>query len=340
MKNLQSLIVGNAPRSVIGFLSRLKSRLRRARSARKFRPLIDQLFPSMTRRELLDASDDGAVFRLITEQGRGTILKLATSSASREQLAGDSRALQELAALADLGEWRSHIASLLEVGEHEAGTWFTQSMIAGDPTSEVDVDAVRLVAAATAALRPLHRLTSQVVLSDEVLDDLVSEPLATIEQWRPSLAAGLARIDASMRTRLQGRELTLCRQHGDFGPTNVLWKDDRVSGIVDWKFSAELLPPEVDLVHYALSLVTHRRRTEYGDTVLWLLGAGAGSPEASWVRVATDAGPNGFDLGVGVTIAWLQHVSFGLQRVIDQRTNRIWLVNNLDRVVDGLRADC
>jgi aminoglycoside phosphotransferase (APT) family kinase protein len=145
----------------------------------------------------------------------------------------------------------------------------------------------------------------------------------------------LSSISGYLEESLAGRPLVLSRQHGDLAPSNVLWDSANatVSGIVDWKLADQLLPPEVDLTHYAVSLIALRRRIEYGATVTWLLGEGRDSQEAEVARYASENGPNDLGLRCSVTLAWLQHVSFGLQKAVDLQSNAIWLTNNIDRVV-------
>ena len=331
-----------APNRLIQILSRLKARLRRSRASRRLRPLAAELFPAATTHELLSASADAAVFRVNQPLGSPIILKVASSSEATEQLRREAEALNELGGIAELGDWRSLIASVKGRGKHDLGSWLTQSAIAGTPTSTVDIDTDTLILAAAAALTPLHEATSRTVTADdELLDRIVSKPFATVAHWRPDLTESLATIDTHLKGRLRGRPLRLSRLHGDFAPENVIWDIDAstICGIVDWEFSEDDLPPEIDLVHYGLGLGAQRRRAEYGEMVIWLLNKGAGSPESVSIRTAATRGPNGFDVATGLTLTWLHHVSFGLQKSIGHRSNPIWLGRNIEHVVASLRDD-
>lgn len=329
------------PHQAIRQLSRMKAFSRRRSATRRFAPLVADIVPGATKHELLVAFDDSAVFRV--EQGAGgpTILKIASSPLASQQLTAEADALDELTQLSELADWRNRIASVVDRGDHATGTWFTQSFKAGRPLSTIDTDAVQLVTAVATALHPVHAATSLLVKADaEVLSEIVTSPLETIQNWRPELAENLASIDADLRKQLTGRELTLSRLHGDYAPSNVLWDPETqtVSGIVDWKFGRQFLLPETDLVHFVLSLISQRRQEEYGTTVIRLLDAAPSPPLSAAVLAAIEAGPNGLDLRTGLTASWLHHVSFGLQKAEELRANPIWLRNNIDSVADALAS--
>lgn len=58
---------------------------------------------------------------------------------------------------------------------------------------------------------------------EQLVDTLISAPVASIRQWRPQFAEDLATIEDECRQRLASLELTVVRQHGDYAPTYVLW---------------------------------------------------------------------------------------------------------------------
>lgn len=335
-------ILDRVPRPVIEVLSRAKAGARNLVAARRYAPLIADLFPRAQSSELLVANDDAAVFRVETATRQHTILKIASTPVADDLLASEAAALTELQGLTVLGEWRSIVASVEMQGSHDDGTWFTQTNLEGTPTSKVDVDAAILSGTCAEALAPVHRATAQTLEVDrQVLDELIGTPLATIAKWRPDARDDLSRIDEMLRAELGGRSLEVSRMHGDFAPTNVLWFESTgvVSGIVDWKFGTDRLPPEVDLVHYPLSLIMARSRAEYGTTVLRLLdGTKVSDGEAAAIRAAVDRGPNRLDSSLAIKLAWLQHISFGLHKAHDLRTNPIWLRNNIDNVIVGLAS--
>lgn len=339
--DMLKVLAALAPRWFVEAGGRMKKAVRGRNASRRFEPLLAELYPSACSHELLVTFPDSAVFRIkdADAQGAQTILKVASNPVASERLAVEAAALDELAQLTEIGEWRSHVATVLDRGVHTSGTWFSQSAVAGTPISVIDADLRHVNLAACAALRPLHAVTSRTVaLSEDVLDQLVAKPLHVVQRWRPQVADGLAAIGVNLRQQIPG-QLAVSRLHGDFAPTNVLWdvEAQSVSGIIDWSFGQEHLPPEIDFVQFGLALISQRRETELGATVIWLLTDGVASPEASLILASLEAGPNEFDLSTGVTLTWLHHVSHGLSKAYDLRKNPVWLLNNIDQVVDALR---
>ncbi len=340
MTGLDQLVVGATPQWIIDIASRVKADVRNRLAARRYGPLVTELVPHAVDHHLLVANDGAAVMRVALADGSAIILKIATTEIASQQIATESAALEEIAEHPELGGWRDLVAVVTQRGDFDGGTWFTQSLLPGVPTASVTLRAELLVENVVDALRPLHIATGvRCMVEDVLIHDLVSGPLESIAQWRPALGEQLAMIDGEFRERLVSCELTLGRQHGDFSPSNVLWDLDAlvVSGLVDWKLATQPLPPEVDYVHYALSLLMARRRTEYGTAVISLLADGETSALAAPVRVANNLGPNGFDVRTAITLAWLQHISFGLDKGRHLRTNPIWLGNNIDAVVRALQ---
>jgi hypothetical protein len=340
MTRIQQLVVGATPRWLINIASRAKADVRNRLAARQYGPLVTELIPGAVGHELLVATDDAMVMRVALADGSATILKIATSEIASEQIATESAALEEIAQHAILGGWRDLVSVVDQRGTFDGGTWFTQSLLPGVSSAGATLQSELLVTKVVEALKPLHAATSvSQMVDDALLDDLVTRPLDSINQWRPVLSEQLSRINDEFRDRLATLELTLARQHGDFAPANVLWDPalGAVSGIVDWKLAPKPLPPELDYVHYALSLQMLRRRSEYGSTVVSLLGEGESAARAAPIRSASNLGPNRLDVRTVVTLAWLQHISFGLEKGQGLRTNPIWLGNNIDAVVRALQ---
>ena len=250
-----------APRWFTEAVGRVQKTVRRHKASRRFEPLLAELYPTASSHELLVTFPDSAVFRIEDAQGAQTILKVASSPAANERLAVEAASLDELAQLNEMGEWRSLVASVLDRGVHTTGTWFSQSVVAGTPISVIDADPRQVSLAACNALRRLHAVSSRAVLVNEnLLDQLVAKPLEMVERWRPQVSDGLGVIGTNLRMQIPG-QLLVSRLHGDFAPTNVLWdvQAQSVSGIIDWSFGQEHLPPEIDFVQFGLALISQRR---------------------------------------------------------------------------------
>lgn len=337
---LEERLVSGVPHVLIAQLSRGRSSLRRRRAKQRVAPLITKHFPTALRWDVLVGFDDSVVVR-VGLADEDLILKVAFSSKASARIEGEAAALAELAGFAELQAHQTVLAKVLESGTYEGNFWFTQTYIPGDVGSIVDVDAGALNAAAATAIEPFHAATSQVVaVGPDILELLISEPVAAIGRCRPNLVNGLAELEAVAIDLFAEKRLAVARLHGDFAPTNVLWDPSAtaVSGIIDWSFSRNLMPPEVDLVHFCLSLSSLRNRREYGITASALLQGTADPTETNTMTEMLARGPN--DLGVheAVAIAWLQHISIGLQKADDLRDNPVWLSANIDSVVVGYRS--
>ena len=340
MNRLEQLVVGAAPRRLIGIASRLKADVRNRLAARQYGPLVAEILPRSVSHQLLVANDGAVVMRVALADGSTTILKMATSETASEQIATESAALEEIAQCVELGGWRDLVSVVEQRGAFDGGTWFTQSLLRGVPSATVTLPNEVLVKGAIAALKPLHAATIvNRTVDDALLDDLVTRPVDLITKSRPVLREQLARIERELRSCLAALDLTLARQHGDFAPSNVMWDPafGVVSGIVDWKLAQAPLPPELDYVHYAVSLQMLRSGMEYGATVISAIDGGEASPLTASVQVANDLGPNSFDVRTVVILAWLQHISFGIEKGQRLRSNPIWLGNNIDAVVRALQ---
>jgi len=329
------------PRWVTVAAGRARSGGRQRLAARQIGPVVNQVVPGATTHELLVLRSDAAVVRVERHDDEPVILKLATSAGSVEFLDYQVAALEELAQLNSLGHWRRLVATLEQRGTYDGGSWFTQSVIPGEPVTNVEVDPDALVAEAVRALRPFHVATESTVMADEsVLDDLVTKPIEMLRSWRPGLEGGLTAINGECRQRLASLELCLCRQHGAYVPSNILWDRDAgvVSGITDWRMPMQLLPAEVEYVHFALSLLANRRRVDYGEAVILMLNDGSGVVAGDPVEHANELGPNQFDVRTAVALTWLHHMSFDIHNRAELRTNPIWLEKNIDSVVRVLDA--
>lgn len=334
-------VVSRTPRWAIDVLRSAKSRVRRVRARRRFGPLISLVAPDSTDRELIVALDDSAVFRIGSSTGDSVILKLASSDIASTQLRIEATALRQIHDLPDRGDAASAtpVADVTAEGTTEGVAWFTQTLLGGVTVSTVDLPAVHLVTAATEALDPIHRATSETVeITPDQCAALIDDPIDTIEHWRPASTNGLEIARSRLTDALAGRSLTLGRNHGDFAPSNVMWDpiNAAVSGIIDWNFDDHLLLPEIDTVHFAISLLAQRRRAEYGHVVVDALDSPAADELGACVRAAVDAGPNCLDPATAVLLAWTQHVAFGLYKAADLRVNPIWLSNNIDHVAGHL----
>lgn len=336
-ESIGSWLIGHIPTRAVRLLRKVKTATRRSRAARRSSPVIEQYFPTATSSTVLAATGDTSVIRLLQRTEAPIILKLAHTPTASRQLECEAAALDELVEIVfPRSDEIPRIAVVQDRGTSPSGSWFSQSNLGGEPTSLVGLEPAQLVTQACEALEPFHDATAnRCVVDAEIFEGLVGAPLSVLSTWRPELAEEFHAIQLDLEAAIGGRELTLCRLHGDFAPTNVLWdlRTSTVSGIVDWSFDKQALLPEIDLVHFALSLVMQTNRQEYGDVVLSFSHGTATPDEVAVVEAALRAGPNNLELQDAVALTWLHHVALGLQKQEQLRRNPIWRQRNVDKVV-------
>lgn len=206
--SLQSTVVNLLPRRLTSWLSGVKSAVHVRRADALFAARVEELYGPSADREAIVATHDSIVYRVRAADGHQTILKLAASPISARRLVVEAAALDELATIESLGEWRALVAEVELRGDEGDVRWFAQTHLDGVPMSKLDGNPTTLVESAVGALAPLHEATAvQTELDDDVLERVVSSPLAVIARWRPELARELAAIDVDLCRRLSaGRE--------------------------------------------------------------------------------------------------------------------------------------
>lgn len=323
------------PRRVVHGLSVTKSRFRSRLATWRSKKLLADEFSS-AQSEVITASADTTVLRVVPRVGAPVVVKVATSSAANDQLKREMAALDELAGWVASDRSLAGVALIVRRGNHRLGRWYAQTELVGRPASTVDAASETMVTAATQALEPFHARTRRMVTCDVGhFTGIAADPVAIVKRWRPEVAEGLDMIIEFLRDQLLDYTLVVSRLHGDFAPSNVLWDDTAhaVSGIVDWELGPALLPPEIDNLHFFVSLCTQERRVEYGEAVVWLLRDGRSSRGADTVARLLAQGPNSFSPRVGLVLMWLHHVATGLQKSVGYQRNPIWLTNNVDVAV-------
>jgi aminoglycoside phosphotransferase (APT) family kinase protein len=98
----------------------------------------------------------------------------------------------------------------------------------------------------------LHLASRHVAVFDRTKHQRhVAAPLARIREGLPTrgpVGATLDRLEASLQEGFDGTAMPFVSAHGDFSDGNCLYRDGRLSGVVDWElFSGEALPA-VDLL--------------------------------------------------------------------------------------------
>ncbi len=325
-------------------IERIPSALRLRRSRRAARRLLGPalqacgLPPADTSHCLLTSTSDVVVVALDRPQPP-LILKIATSAAASRGLHQHAETVEWLhqRGPADVGALLPQIVRRAVVGGEQV-VLETRLPGAVEPTA---VPAADLTRSAFRTVGALHALTAAPATVDGLLlNAWVDEPLQSLRRL-PALAregSALDRLAGTLAQAWTGREVTTSLIHGDFWPGNVLAEPSepgwRVTGIVDWENARRGALPDVDLVHWLLST----RPLELGAAVTASLQA----PETLSAELAAlDVALPNPDLALEhvVLLAWLWHVSAGLERATENRLGRVWLTRNVVPVVRIFRLD-
>jgi hypothetical protein len=206
-----------------------------------------------------------------------------------------------------------------------------------------------VIAAALAAIAPLHRDTGRMTVANRAdMERWVDSPLEDLRTMcrtlGPAYMATVDHLGALLREALHGRCVRVSWTHGDFTPGNVLLDQGRVSGIVDWGGAQRDLPSVLDpyLMLIAARCVVQRR--PLGSVVAGVLSAGhldrweRNLLAQEWLRRCGQEDDTFVAESALTMLAWLHHVA-GLCRKCDRyRENRVWWMLNAEPVLQAVSA--
>jgi hypothetical protein len=263
---------------------------------------------------------DAYVVRVAVGQGRRRIEMLRSG-------------LQRLAAgkpppiVADTVPW------ILAEGRLDLADWTVERRLTG--TSAPTRLTQSLLDSCVDFLVALHRCGSDSA-RPSIIDD--SEVVAAV---CPRPAHG--DVIRELGRRLQARLADLPRGfgHGDFWTPNLLVRDGRLSGVIDWDAAAPDRLPAIDLLHLLFSARRQRTR-EY-------IGVGLVGHHLPWARAGGSrvlhsyCGKLGLELDreqleALVLAYWLDRVSFELRMFADRTKRPVWMRNNILSVLESVPA--
>jgi O-antigen/teichoic acid export membrane protein/aminoglycoside phosphotransferase len=319
----------------------LRSRVRQQRRHRAAATLFDELDATRDGGEALHPrrfvpTETDVVVAIVERPTDPVVVKIALSDAATRGLFAHERALAALRRATEGMTCANLLPRRVENGVTVGQSYLIETACAGEPAETADSTTVHAVAH---AMLDIHRATLRPVSTDDdLVHRLVTEPMRVLRS-DPRLADrndSLERVQAMLTRALLGRQLHVARTHGDYWLGNVLLdrsaEPPRVTGIIDWENSLDVGLPEVDLAHLWLSM----QRSGTAGGVLMAVMQGR---FADVIEVADNDLPNP-DLAAGlvVTLAWLAHVSDGLQRSTHFSLGRVWLRRNVGDVLDVLDA--
>jgi aminoglycoside phosphotransferase (APT) family kinase protein len=324
------------------------SRPRRRHIAAAVGEVITATDPRWTTTSVAANDHDVAVAILEAPQAPLVVLRVACTATGAGALTRHRRALETLAGLDALEDWRVLVPAVLATGDHHGHPWLIEERLAGRD-GRVLVDDRQLPAlldVASDAIATLHRGTAtETRVDDAAFARWVVTPLEAIASLLPSRRgdlidkSNLARLGDELHFELAGRTISTSFTHGDYWLGNLLVDragGPRVTGILDWDRAAQQDPSAVDTMHLVLSTRCLRRRQPIGAAVVDLLDHDAWEP---WERrlLARTTG----DSGIGssrtlLLVTWLHHIYANLTKADQYKRARLWAALNVERVVMAL----
>lgn len=282
--------------------------------------------------------------------GRSIFIKLPQSQASSRNMRAQSAALRALAHTGQLSTWQIPWPRVLLTGTLADGAEFSiESGMRGQVAQKLWTSAQsrpRVLAAALAAIGPLHGLTSCTTVADEAhLVRWIDQPVAHICQvigngaLAASRTAGMQVLREHLRASLAGKALTTSWIHGDYWPGNIFVEGAQsdVSGIIDWDRAQPAELPLHDVISMLVAARMTERKQEIGQVVADLLRGQRWTPGE---RACLDAMPGSNDWmpdHVALFLYWLRQISYTLLQSDRFSQHLIWMHRNVFPVVDCIR---
>jgi aminoglycoside phosphotransferase (APT) family kinase protein len=275
------------------------------------------------------------------------VIKLATTLPAAASLGREREVLTALRADARLGTFRRLLPTVLADGQLNGYHYAVEGFCPGTVASGLLDQAPALnafQAAAASEVAVLHSATAaQMTVDASVLARWVDQPIRTLRHLKPQAtwAAALDRISGELGATLAGRTLQVGWIHGDFAPSNILVTPDAsaVVGIVDWELAASPDLPSIDVTTLLLTTRAAAEHQELGHVVRALLTQRRWTDREAAVADSVQPGlaDDEEEIRATVLLSWLRHAAANLTKSVRYGHHRIWIVNNVDVVLDTLR---
>lgn len=269
----------------------------------------------------LRPSGDGSAVTRVQAADRALLLRLAREAGLKDV----GRNAEALVRLADAGV--GGVPRLAGDGRNAGVRWSTETALRGTPIRRLERT---IVADVTRWLATLPR-------SDDGASLAAEERLELISQAFPDHAAALG--EALEHVRRGARAVPGVLEHGDLWAGNLLARDGRLAGVVDWDTWHPAGVPGADLLQLLAMARRSRTREQVGD--LWR--------EGIWAEPVVRSTLAGYWSSLGIRpsdeLAWLVGVSWwasnvtaGLRRGWQPAQDPRWVARNVDAVVPRLAA--
>lgn len=282
--------------------------------------------------------------------GRSVFIKLPQSHASVRNMRLHNAALRALTHMEQLSGWQVQRPRVLLTGMLPDGAEFSiESGMPGQVAQNLWTSAMsrpRVLAAALAAIGPLHSLTSCTTVVEEAhlarwIDQPVTHIAQVIGQGGPVAGrkASLQLLREKLREALAGRALTTSWIHGDYWPGNIFVgaAQGDVSGIIDWDRAQPGELPLHDVISMLVAARMAERSQDTGQVVANLLCERRWTPGE---RACLDAIPGSnapMPDPIALFLYWLRHISYTLLQSDRFAQHHIWMRRNVFPVIDCIR---
>jgi hypothetical protein len=161
-----------------------------------------------------------------------------------------------------------------------------------------------------------------------------------IAQWLPA-AQGNALTSLAHEVEAALADVPRGFGHGDFAAGNLLGRDGRLAGVVDWAKGGPGRLPLLDLLHLRANIEAARTRTHLGEVIVQFLLPWAqrgGDRLLSEYRDRAGLTLTVPQLDAAVTAYWLDFIASELAAYADRGRRRAWVEKNVALVAERLLA--
>jgi aminoglycoside phosphotransferase len=251
---------------------------RRAAETSRKRTLTDLIESAGHRTLLLGSSKDPnakVTMLLLPQAGDEPVLavKVPTTAVAERAVKAEVSALRDLHR-SGLGVVGDTVPRVVELVEHRGRTAFVTNALSGLPLSRLYAErrhtgSARLVARDFTVVGEWLRRFQDATATESAPKTPTGIADATRNRFADDAkAAGDAMQVAELEAKVSTQVRLATAVHGDFWFGNVLVRDDRVTGVVDWEAAAACGDPTRDVIRFALSYALYLdRRTRRGKRV-------------------------------------------------------------------------
>lgn len=334
---------GTGWRAMVATLEKWFLSSRRKRNERRSASLLGRALeacgmPKPTESKLL-VSDSDTLVVAVSGAGEAMVVKIAISDAASQGLDHHTRSVVDLAAI--LGPELSNVVpQTIRHGKFDGHLVVVESKLPGQTVSDMGTNDVASCAALERMGRIHEATRSTEIVDAELLANWIDEPIAVIRRsyGMPGAGAKLDRMAEVFHRAWLGREVAIGYVHGDFWPGNVLVGSGSegvsVTGIIDWENACPRGLPDTDLVHWWLTT----QPGQIGDVVRAAL-EDSNKLQADLARLGARLPNSDLEIEHIVLLAWIMHISAGLDRATTNKVGLVWIARNVSPIVRLFDAD-